>query len=89
MRLEFLTAELCESSRMYIVAIAWIYVILMMATTANSFIAGAMTFLLYGVLPLAIVALLFGRARRTPPPSDEAADRDIDQHDGTDAERDQ
>ena len=74
---------------MYIVAIGWIYVILMMATTEKTFISGALTFLLYGVLPLVIVAFLFGRRRRTAPPSDEPGYRDIDQHDRTDAERDQ
>jgi biotin transporter BioY len=74
---------------MYIVAIGWIYVILMMAATERNFVSGVLTFLLYGVLPLAIIALLFGRRRRTARSSDEAADRNVDQHDRADAERDQ
>ena len=74
---------------MYIVAIGWIYVILMMAATERNFVSGVLTFLLYGVLPLAIIALLFGRRRRTVSSSDEAADRNVDQHDRTDAKRDQ
>jgi biotin transporter BioY len=74
---------------MYIVAIGWIYVILMMAATERNFVSGVLTFLLYGVLPLAIMALLFGRRRRTAHSSDEAADRNVDQHDRADAERDQ
>jgi len=72
---------------MYIVAIGWIYVILMMAVTEKNFISGVLTFVFYGVLPLAVMALAFGRRRA--PPSDEAADREVDQRDRADAERDQ
>lgn len=49
---------------MYIVAIAWIYVVLMMAITEESVIAGVMTFLLYGVFPLAIILYLMGTPQR-------------------------
>lgn len=52
---------------MYLVAIAWIYVVLMMsvaeATSSQGSLLGAVfTFLLYGVLPLSIVMYLL----RTP-----------------------
>jgi len=52
---------------MYLVAVAWIYVVLMMAvaeaTSSNGTVLGALfTFLLYGVLPLSIVMYLM----RTP-----------------------
>lgn len=50
---------------MHIVAIAWIYVVLMMAITERSVVAAIMTFLLYGVLPSAIILYIGGsRARR-------------------------
>lgn len=49
---------------MYIVAIGWIYVVLMMAITENSVIAGIMTFLFYGVVPLAIILYLSGAQQR-------------------------
>lgn len=49
---------------MYIVAIAWIYVVFMMSVTEESVIAGIMTFLLYGVLPLAIILYLMGTPQR-------------------------
>lgn len=49
---------------MYIVAIAWIYVVLMMAITESSVMAGIMTFLTYCVLPLAIIFYLTGGKRR-------------------------
>ncbi len=50
---------------MLIVAIAWIYVVLMMSLTEHSVIAGVMTFLLYGVLPLAVILYLIDTPQRT------------------------
>jgi len=49
---------------MYIVAIGWMYVILMMAITEESVVAGVMTFLLYGMLPLTVILYLGGTSRR-------------------------
>jgi len=49
---------------MYIVAIGWIYVVLMMSITETSFIAGAMTFVLYGVLPLSVILYLLNTPKR-------------------------
>ena len=49
---------------MYIVAIAWIYVVFMMSITERSVIAGIMTFLLYGVLPVAIILYVMGTPQR-------------------------
>jgi hypothetical protein len=49
---------------MYIVAIGWIYVVLMMSIAEHSVIAGIMTFLLYGVLPLTIILYLTGGRQR-------------------------
>ncbi|MEN9867546.1 MAG: putative rane protein, partial [Pseudomonadota bacterium] len=43
-----------------IVAIGWIFVVLLMSLTETSFVAGIMTFLLYGVLPLSIIFYIFG-----------------------------
>jgi hypothetical protein len=50
---------------MYIIAIAWIYVTLLMAATESSFVGGVLTFLLYGLGPLALFVWLFGRRRRS------------------------
>jgi hypothetical protein len=71
---------------MYIVAIAWIYVVLMMAISESSVIAGILTFTLYGLLPLAILAMV---ARRRPRRSGDAADEQVDEQDRTDPEADQ
>lgn len=49
---------------MYIVAIAWLYVTLLMATAETSWVAGVMTFAFYGVAPLALLLWLFGIPRR-------------------------
>ncbi len=59
---------------MYLIAIAWAYVVIMMTlaegfSSAGSWLGAAITFVLYGVLPLGIVLYLFAtparrRARR-------------------------
>jgi hypothetical protein len=49
---------------MYIVAIAWIYVVLLMSLTEHSVIAGMMTFLFYCIVPLTIILYLIGTPRR-------------------------
>jgi hypothetical protein len=54
---------------MYLIAIAWIYVVLMMAvaeaTSSQGTVLGAViTFLLYGVMPLALVLYIFGTPAR-------------------------
>jgi hypothetical protein len=42
-QLEFLTADPCESSShpVYIVAVGWLYVVIMMTATGTSFVSGA------------------------------------------------
>ena len=49
---------------MWIVAVAWIYVVALMAATEPSIVHGIMTFLCYCVLPLSIVFYLTGSKRR-------------------------
>ncbi len=49
---------------MYIVAIAWLYVTLLMALTEPSFIGGVLTFLFYGLLPCALLLWLVGTPQR-------------------------
>lgn len=66
---------------MYLVAIAWIYVVLMMsvaeATSPQGTVLGAIfTFLLYGLLPLSIVLYIMGTPsrRRALRAAEQAAD---------------
>jgi hypothetical protein len=71
---------------MYIVAIAWIYVTLLMAATEPSFVGGVSTFLLYGLAPLALFLYVFGRRRA---PRSGAMRQSADQPDGRHPEPDQ
>lgn len=49
---------------MHIIAIGWIYVVFMMSITEHSVVAGVMTFLLYGLLPLSIILYLMNTQQR-------------------------
>lgn len=54
---------------MYLVVIAWIYVVLLMSVAEafspqGSLLGAAVTFLLYGVLPLSIVVYIMGTPAR-------------------------
>ena len=54
---------------MYLVAIAWIYVVLMMAvaealSSQGTVLGAVITFVLYGVLPLSVVLYLMGTPAR-------------------------
>jgi membrane protein implicated in regulation of membrane protease activity len=48
---------------MHIVVIAWLYVAILMAATESSLVGGLLTFLAYGLAPLALFVYLFGRRR--------------------------
>jgi biotin transporter BioY len=58
---------------MYIVAVGWLYVVLLMAVTERSVTAGALTFVCYGLLPAALFIWIAGspRRRRRPEPPPE------------------
>jgi hypothetical protein len=49
---------------MWIVAIGWIYVVVLMAATETSITAAVMTFLIYCMIPLSILFYLTGSKRR-------------------------
>lgn len=49
---------------MYIVAIGWLYVALMMAITETNVVAGVATFLFYGLAPVSIVVYIMGTPGR-------------------------
>lgn len=49
---------------MYIVAIAWLYVVVMMALTESSIVAGLATFVFYGLAPVALLVWLMGTPQR-------------------------
>ena len=70
----------------YIIAIGWAYVVLMMAATEKSIVAGVLTFIFYGLLPLALVLYITGRQMRR---SRMAAKERLGQPDRTDPHADQ
>ena len=49
---------------MWIVAIAWMYVVVLMAATEPTVVGGIMTFVFYCALPLSILFYLTGAKRR-------------------------
>ncbi len=49
---------------MYIVAIAWLYVTILMAATEPSITAGVLTFIFYGLAPLSLFLWVFGTPQR-------------------------
>ena len=76
-QLEFLSLAICESSScaVYIVAIGWLYVAIMMAVTETSFLSGAITLICYGIVPLALFLWIVGTPqRRRRAKSGDAAD---------------
>jgi hypothetical protein len=74
---------------MYIVAIGWAYVILMMAFTASS-IGKALAILVFlGVLPLALFIYVFDGPRRRRQRSMRLADEMTDHRDAANAKPDQ
>jgi hypothetical protein len=79
---------------MYIVAIAWLYVTLLMAFTESGITAGILTFLFYGLLPCALFIWIVGtpqrrRNRLRAAREQQASLQDqLDQPDGSDPQRD-
>ncbi len=69
---------------MYIVVIAWAYVVVLMAATEASLTAAILTILFYGLLPCSLLLWIMGLGRRR-----RSAQRLLDQPDRTDAESDQ
>jgi biotin transporter BioY len=49
---------------MYIIAIAWLYVTVLMAATEKSVVAGLLTFIFYGLIPCAILLWILGKKHR-------------------------
>lgn len=75
---------------MYVIAIGWLYVTLLMAATEANLVAGVLTFVLYGIAPLALLLWLSGTPqRRRNRLSREAVDQVVGKDDGADARPDQ
>jgi hypothetical protein len=79
----------CPYNRsMYVIAIGWLYVTLLMAATEPNLTAGVLTFVFYGVAPLALLLWLLGTPQRRRL-ARKAIDDAIGKDDGADPRRDQ
>ncbi|MBI2311187.1 MAG: hypothetical protein HYU77_01605 [Betaproteobacteria bacterium] len=74
---------------MYIIAIGWLYVVILVAATEKSLAAAVMTLVWYGALPLALFLWVFGPRRKRKPRLPGMPDEIPHQPDGADAKRDQ
>jgi hypothetical protein len=79
---------------MHIIAIGWIYVAGLMALTESSIVAGILSFVFYGLMPVALLSWIGGSRkrrlrRRQQERLDEALDELARQPDGQDPQRNQ
>lgn len=75
---------------MYVIAIGWLYVTLLMAATEPNLTAAMLTFVLYGAAPLALFLWLMGTPQRKRNRlSREGAGCATGQHEAADTRRDQ
>ena len=71
-----------QARPVYIVAIGWIFVIIMMAITSTSVLSGVVTLFCYGILPLGLFLWIVGTPqRRRRAASRDAADEEPHQRD--------
>jgi hypothetical protein len=57
-------AAFIRTFKMYIVVIAWLYVVILMAVLEKSVVGGLMTFTFYGLVPLSILLYVTGTPKR-------------------------
>jgi biotin transporter BioY len=75
---------------MYIIAIAWIYVVTLMAATEKTVAAGLLTFIFYGLLPCALLLWILGvNHRRFKKHQKSLLEEEVSNQDGTDANQDE
>ncbi len=74
---------------MYIIAIAWMYVVVLMAATEKSVTAGLLTFIFYGLLPCALLLWLLGVKHRRHQQKKPSVDEITHQEDRADTQSDE
>ena len=75
---------------MYIIAIAWIYVVTLMAATEKTVTAGLLTFVFYGLLPCALLLWILGvNHRRFKKHQKSLLKEEVSGQDSTDTNRDE
>ena len=74
---------------MYIIVIAWLYVVILMAATEKSVAAGLLTFTFYGLVPCALLLWLLGVKHRRHYKNKQLLEQDVREPDSRDAQADQ
>ncbi|HEX6827412.1 MAG TPA: hypothetical protein VF104_00380 [Burkholderiales bacterium] len=77
------------SMYVYIIAIGWLYVVLLMAATEKTLVAAVLTFLAYGLAPVTLLVWIFAIARRRPRGSGKPMGEEAQQPDRADPQRDE
>lgn len=80
---------MCILMLMYIIAIAWLYVTVLMAATEKSVTAGLLTFTFYGLLPCALLLWLLGVRHRQRYRKNQLTDDDVREPDSGDTQADE
>lgn len=73
---------------MYIIVIAWLYVVILMAATEKSIAAGLLTFIFYGLLPCALLLWILGVKHRRHYKNRQLVEQHISNPDGSDSQAD-
>lgn len=74
---------------MYIIAIAWLYVTVLMAATEKTISAGVLTFIFYGLVPCALLLWILGINHRRYKQAEQLRKRNMSQPDSTHTQADQ
>ncbi|MGC3964438.1 MAG: hypothetical protein QM803_14280 [Rhodocyclaceae bacterium] len=58
---------------MHIVIIGWLFVAVMLTVSQTSLVGAAITFIMWGLLPIGLITYLFGRRKRKGTQRDDGA----------------
>lgn len=73
---------------MYIIVIAWLYVVILMAATEKSLAAGLLTFIFYGLLPCALLLWILGVKHRRHYKNKQLLEQDVSNPNSSDPQAD-
>lgn len=74
---------------MYIIVIAWLYVVILMAATEKSVAAGLLTFTFYGLVPCALLLWILGVKHRRHYRNKQLLEQDVREPDSSNTQADQ
>lgn len=74
---------------MYLIAIAWLYVVIIVSVSDDTVLGGLLTFLFWGLFPLTLFLWLFGTPARRRRRLEHQAAADAGDNDSAESHRDQ